>query len=159
MSQVPVIALPPLVVVAQDTFTVHHEGQSVFEGVLTLGTGVGRCHGTISKKGFSSITYRAGLFDRSAFMLLRITTATRIVNQSNARLTNPPMKMHALLAPRGNIATFIDVSPGAGCHIDQTWTAVFPMLPDRSHQRISGSPGLHSFSGSTFPLTPSARAG
>ncbi len=69
---------------------------------------MGRCHSTTSKKVLSSITVRDFSIS-SAFMLLWITTATGVVNQNNARLTNTPMKMLAL---RGSIATVIDVSPG-----------------------------------------------
>ena len=60
---VPVIAFPPLVVVAQDTFTVHHEGQSVFEGVLTAGNGCRQVPQHDLEKGVF-IYYRAGLFDQ-----------------------------------------------------------------------------------------------
>lgn len=70
---VPMIAFPVLVIIAQDAFTVHDESQSVLEGMRASRNRVGRCHKTISKKLVSSITVRD--FSMSlAFMLFSITT-------------------------------------------------------------------------------------
>lgn len=82
---VPVIALFPLIVVAQDTFTFHHEGPPVLKKGARCQELVGRCHGTTSKKVASSVTVRD--FSISlAFMLPWKTTDKIVVNQNNTRL-------------------------------------------------------------------------
>ena len=59
----PVIALFPLIVVAQDTFTSYHEGQPVLEGVLAAGNWRGQVpqHDLEESR---IIYHRAGLLDQ-----------------------------------------------------------------------------------------------